>query len=95
MFLKTIEQSGLRFCAVDLTLNDADVVNETLNNARIMLNMEMAFISEFTHTHRVFRFIDSEQSFQPIKVNHSDPLAQSYCQKIVDGLLSNSSLMHN
>lgn len=86
-FLKTIEQSSLSFCSVDLTLSDADVINEILSNARIMLNMEVAFISEFTQTHRVFRFIDSEQSFQPIKVNDSDPLAQSYCQKVVDGLL--------
>ena len=80
-------QSSLSFCALDKSLSDADVINEILFNTRQMLSMEVAFISEFTDSERIFRFVDADESFCPISVNGGGPLDESYCQKVVDGVL--------
>lgn len=49
--------------------------------------MEVAFISEFSHGQRVFRYVDAEDNFAPIHVGGSDPLEDSYCLRVVDGRL--------
>lgn len=36
---------------------------------------------------RVFRYVESNEDFAPIAVGQSDPLDESYCQRIVDGRL--------
>jgi len=64
-----------------------DLMTETLASIRNLLGMEVAFISEFSEGRRVFRFIDSQQGFRPIEVDGSDPLSESYCQRVVDGRL--------
>ncbi len=60
---------------------------DTLASVRNLLGMEVAFISEFDEGRRVFRYIDANQGFQPIEVGDSDPLNESYCQRVVDGRL--------
>ncbi len=60
---------------------------ETLASVRKLLGMEVAFVSEFSEGRRIFRFIDATQDFHPIEVNGSDPLGDSYCQRVVDGRL--------
>lgn len=60
---------------------------DTLASVRNLLGMEVAFVSEFSEGRRVFRFIDATRGFQPIEVDGSDPLNESYCQRVVDGRL--------
>lgn len=51
------------------------------------LGMEVAFISEFTDGRRVFRHVDSADLDGPVKAGLSDPLEESYCQRVIDGRL--------
>ncbi len=60
---------------------------ELLLCARKHFGMEVAFVSEFRNGRRVFRFVDAKEGVDLIKVNGSDPLEESYCQRIVDGRL--------
>ncbi|MCU1461834.1 MAG: hypothetical protein JWO37_1909 [Acidimicrobiales bacterium] len=54
--------------------------------AREHLGMDVSFISEFTGGDRVFRVVDSARP-GPVAVGGSDPLEDSYCQRVVDGRL--------
>ncbi|TMM42003.1 sensor domain-containing phosphodiesterase [Colwellia ponticola] len=76
-----------------LNKNNSGNVNSQLKNIlsiiRKHLNMEVAFISEFIDGERVFRFIDAKHEVPPINVGESDPLEQTYCQRIVDNTLPN------
>ena len=58
-----------------------------LRSARSHLGMEVAFIAEFNDGNRVFRHVDSSVEDQRVKVGGSDPLEQTYCQRVVDGRL--------
>ena len=49
--------------------------------------MDVAFLSEFTNGQRVFRYVDASSENQPVKVGNSDPLDESYCQRVTDGRL--------
>lgn len=62
-------------------------LQDMLRAIREHLGMDVAFVSEFTAGRRVFRLVDSTYPNQPVKVNGSDPLEGSYCQRIVDGRL--------
>ena len=70
---------------------DRDSVSEGLQQIlsviRTHLDMDIAFISEFSHGERVFKYIDSKDNASTIKVGDSDPLDESYCYKIVKGEL--------
>lgn len=73
-------------------LNQGDLffsklMQSLLKSVREQLHMEVAFVSEFTEGRRVFKFIDSAQKDAIISVGNSDPLDESYCQRIVDGTL--------
>lgn len=63
------------------------LIAELLPSARTMLGMEVAFVSEFRDGRRVFRHVATNGEFAPIQVNGSDPLEESYCQRVVDGRL--------
>lgn len=58
-----------------------------LGAIRSHLGMDVAFVSEFTDGHRVFRSVDSDRDDQPVRVGGADPLEASYCQRVVDGRL--------
>ena len=62
-------------------------IQDMLHAIREHLGMDVAFVSEFTAKRRVFRLVDSTYPNQPVKVNGSEPLEESYCQRIVDGRL--------
>lgn len=49
--------------------------------------MKVAFISEFAAGQRLFRRVDSETGQAPIAAGQSNPLEESYCQRVVDGRL--------
>lgn len=65
----------------------AEALSRSLHAIRTHLDMEVAFISEFVDDRRYFRYVDSADQDAIIRVGQSDPLAQSYCQRIVDGRL--------
>lgn len=61
------------------------LLQDALHAMRISLGLEVAFISELTTEVRIFRYVDTEEDFCPIAVGESDPIADSYCQRIIDG----------
>lgn len=74
--------------AVEASMPSADqVVMETLHSVRTLLNMQVAFVSEFKNGRRFFRYIDTDWAEVPICVGGSNPLDESYCQRVVDGRL--------
>ena len=66
-------------------------VTEMLQLLRQRLAMDVVFVSEFVDGQRVFRYVDSPNSKSKnkplIPVGHSDPLEQTWCQRVVDGRL--------
>lgn len=65
-----------------------ETIIETLRSVRTLLGMEIAFISEFKDGRRIFRYTDTAPGVVPIVyVGNSDPLEESYCQRVIDGRL--------
>jgi GAF domain-containing protein len=62
-------------------------VTEMLQLLRQRLAMDVVFVSEFVDGQRVFRYVDTPQNKPVIPVGHSDPLEQTWCQRVVDGRL--------
>ncbi len=62
-------------------------IQRYLSAIRAHLGMEVAFISEFADGRRVFRHVDAQLPACPVQVGGSDPLEESYCQRVVDGRL--------
>jgi EAL domain-containing protein (putative c-di-GMP-specific phosphodiesterase class I) len=62
-------------------------VPDILHAVREHLKMEVAFVSEFTDGQRVFRYVDSSWSKNPVRIGEGGPLEDSYCQRVVDGRL--------
>ena len=66
-------------------------VTEMLQLLRQRLAMDVVFVSEFVDGQRVFRYVDSpgnrSKKIPLIPVGHSDPLEQTWCQRVVDGRL--------
>jgi EAL domain-containing protein (putative c-di-GMP-specific phosphodiesterase class I) len=58
-----------------------------INAAREHLGLEIGFISEFKANRRYFRFIQQPFETPLLRVNSSDPLESSFCQRVVDGRL--------
>lgn len=65
----------------------SETLSRALHAMRTHLDMDVAFISEFVDGRRYFRYIDSADQDAIIEVGQSDPLEQSYCQRVVDGRL--------
>lgn len=64
-----------------------DILHDALRAIRLHLGMDVAFVSEFAEGRRIFRCIDTHLNSPPIRVGGSDPLDESYCQRVVDGRL--------
>ncbi len=65
-----------------------EILQDALSSVRRHLGLEIAFISEFSAGRRFFRYVDAAAPAQcPVRVGNSDPLEQSYCQRVVDGRL--------
>lgn len=71
-----------------INVQDYVSVDHSLNiliaSIRTYLDMDVAFISEFTDTHRIFRHVNSKSNKSIINVGDSDPLEESCCKKVVD-----------
>lgn len=63
------------------------LLQSLLNAARDRLAMEVAFISEFTEGQRVFRQVSADPQFNIIKPGDGGPLEESYCVRVVQGVL--------
>lgn len=64
-----------------------ELLQDALHAVRRHLGLEVSFISEFKDGRRVFRYVDADAGFCPIKVGDSNPLDESFCQRVVDGRL--------
>merc|ERR1712110_874876 len=75
----------LRLEGTNLSLSE--MLTEALHAVRMHLGMDVAFISEFRGGSRVFRYLDG--NFVPLQlaIGGSDPLEDSYCQRVLDGRL--------
>lgn len=62
-------------------------ITEVLQLLREQLKMDVIFVSEFINGQRVFRFVDGGDALG-IHSGVGDPLEQSYCQRVVDGRMS-------
>ena len=50
--------------------------------------MDVVFVSQFQGGRRFFRYVDAEaDAAEIVRVGASDPLEESYCQRVVDGRL--------
>lgn len=66
------------------------VIQDLLRTMRTLLDMDIAFVSEFVDDHLTLRHLDTEaESASLISVGASVPLAQTYCQRVTDGRLPN------
>ena len=62
-------------------------VRDVLRLVREHLQMDVAFVSHFHDGQRVFRDVDQRVVPPLIVIGASDPLEESFCQRIVDGRL--------
>lgn len=62
------------------------VLGALLAAARKHLGLEAAFISEFTGGQRIIRYIKAGSDI-PMDAGYSDPLENTFCQRVVDGRL--------
>jgi EAL domain-containing protein (putative c-di-GMP-specific phosphodiesterase class I) len=58
-----------------------------LRALRTHFQMDAAFVSRFEDGHRVFTYVDEAPQTQLLRPGDSDPLEESYCQRVVDGRL--------
>lgn len=64
----------------------AQTVSDSLRDARTLLDMDIAFVSEFVEGKRVFRYVEMKSDpSATIEVGQSNPLEETYCQRVVDG----------
>jgi EAL domain-containing protein (putative c-di-GMP-specific phosphodiesterase class I) len=64
-----------------------EVLRDALRAMRSHFGMEVAFLSEFHDDHRVLRYVDATEPLRAQLQGRSDALADTYCQRIVDGRL--------
>lgn len=62
-------------------------VSEVLKLLRVRLGMDVAFVSHIADGRRTFKAVDSTPGFSPLQVSMSDPIEESWCQRVVEGRL--------
>lgn len=63
------------------------LLQSLLNAARDRLSMEVAFIAEFAEGQRLYRYVSNDPAVDDIQVDGGDPLEETYCVRVVQGLL--------
>jgi EAL domain-containing protein (putative c-di-GMP-specific phosphodiesterase class I) len=58
-----------------------------LRALRTHLGMDVAFISEFRDGSRIFRYVDTARPNAAVQMGASDPLEDTYCERVIDGRL--------
>src|SRR3982751_599218 len=69
------------------TVSPDQILPRALRALRVHLGMDVAFIAELRGGRRVFRYVDGARPNPAIQVGGSDPAADSYCQRVIDGRL--------
>ena len=64
-------------------------IERAVSSARELLDMDLAYIAEFTGSDQVFRVTDGDGASFGVGVDSVIPLADSYCQRLMDGRLTN------
>ena len=63
-------------------------IGEVLSLLRERLDMDVVFVSEFIDGRRVFRSVEQAPGVNVIAEGEGAPLEESWCQRVVDGRLS-------
>lgn len=63
------------------------VVTEVLALLRERMKMDVVFVSEFVNGERVFRYVENPPDNPLLLVGASDPLEDTWCQRVIDGRL--------
>ena len=63
------------------------ILPRALRALRSHLGVDVAFISEFRDGRRVYLYVDTAREHLNIQMGASDPLEDTYCQRVVDGRL--------
>ena len=61
-------------------------VGQVLRMLRTQLNMDVVFVSQFIDGRREFKRVEADAN-SVVKVGMSDPLEDTYCQRVIDGRL--------
>lgn len=62
-------------------------ITDVLRLLRERMKMDVVFVSEFVEGRRVFRQVDAATPDSPLQPGASDPLEETWCQRVVDGRL--------
>jgi GAF domain len=62
-------------------------VPEVLKLLRTRLGMDVAFVSQIADDRRTIKVVDSAPDFAPVQTGASDPVEESWCQRVVEGRL--------
>ncbi|MEA3034887.1 MAG: hypothetical protein QOH04_646 [Sphingomonadales bacterium] len=81
----SVRTIGDALSALPATPDATSDIRKVLGTIRTHLGMDVAFASEFTGGRRVFRAVDAAQDDCPVVAGASDPLEDTYCQRVVDG----------
>jgi GAF domain-containing protein len=79
----------------DMLVATADASDELIDSAvsemllllRERLKMDVVFVSEFVGDQQTFRYVDAPPDLPLLTVGESNPLEESWCQRVVDGRL--------
>lgn len=85
--MRSLSNEGLSGLLRPRAEDTPQLLQRCLRAIRIHLDMEAAFVSEFKDGRRWFRQVDQADSAPLLQVGGSDPLEESYCQRVVDGRL--------
>jgi EAL domain-containing protein (putative c-di-GMP-specific phosphodiesterase class I) len=80
----------LNFLVEDKTpksVSPDQILPRALRALRIHLGMDVAFISELRSGRRIFRYVDGARPNPAVQIGSTDPVEDTYCQRIVDGRL--------
>lgn len=62
-------------------------VPQVLKLLRTRLNMDVAFVSQITEGRRTIKAVDSAADFSAVQPGMSDPVEESWCQRVIEGRL--------
>ncbi|MFZ4289365.1 GAF domain-containing protein [Variovorax sp. HJSM1_2] len=83
----------VKICELLVATSDAadpelpSAVPEVLKLLRTRLGMDVAFVSQIADGRRTFKAVDCAADFPLLQVGMSDPVEESWCQRVVEGRL--------
>lgn len=83
--MKTLHDAGS--VPTPLSAPVATNINLILDTIRTQMNMDVAFLAEFSNAVRVFHGVSSVVDNPPIRAGEVHPIGSGYCRKVVTGAL--------